>query len=97
MRITMKIDFVDGTSKEVEARFADFVSFERTWNRSVTKFEDELRLTDLAWIAWHSEIRTKSTTKQFDPDWLNDVEALNLVGDEAEVADPLVETPQHGD
>jgi hypothetical protein len=35
MRITMKIDFVDGTSKEVEARFADFVSFERTWNRSV--------------------------------------------------------------
>lgn len=92
----MKVDFVDGTSKDIEARFADFVSFERTWNRSVTKFEDELRLTDLAWIAWHAEIRMKSTTKQFDPDWLNDVEALNLVTEEEEAPLPLVETQQHG-
>jgi hypothetical protein len=89
MKIKMKVDFVDGSSKEIEARFADFVSFERTWNRSVTKFEDELRLTDLAWIAWHAEIRTKATTKQFDPDWLNDVEMLNLVSDEEEGEVPL--------
>lgn len=88
MKIKMKVDFADGSSKELEARFADFVAFERTWNRSVTKFDKELRLTDLAWIAWHVQIREKQTAKQFDPDWLNDVEALELI-DDAEVDVPL--------
>jgi len=96
MRIKMNVEFIDGTKREVEARFADFVAFERTWNRSVTRFESELRLTDLAWIAWHVLIREKVTTKQFDPDWLNDVEALNLDTGEDDAA-PLAETQQAGD
>lgn len=96
MRIKLKVDFIDGSSKQVEARFADFVAFERTWNRSVTKFDSDLRLTDLAWIAWHVQIREKETAKQFDPDWLNDVEMLAMVDDEESSA-PLAETPQVGD
>lgn len=96
MRIKMKVDFVDGSSKQLEARFADFVAFERTWNRSVTKFDNELRLTDLAWIAWHVQVREKQTAKQFDPDWLNDVDMLTMVDDEA-TENPLDETQQVGD
>lgn len=90
MKIGMIVKFDDGTDKKVEAVFADFVAFERTWNRSVTKFEQELRLTDLAWLAWHSEKRTKKTTLNFDPDWIATVSEIELAEDEEEV--PLEKT-----
>lgn len=96
MKFKMKVDFIDGSSKDLEARFADFVAFERTWNRSVTKFESELRLTDLAWIAWHVQIREKQTAKQFDPEWLNEVENLELLTDD-EVPTPFDEPKPSSD
>jgi hypothetical protein len=58
--------------------FADFVAFERVWSRSVTKFEQELRLTDLAWLAWHSEKRRKETSQPFDPDWISLLEEIKI-------------------
>lgn len=90
MKIGMTVKFNDGKEKNVEAVFADFVAFERTWNRSVTRFEQELRLTDLAWLAWHSEKRMKQTTDQFDPDWIATVSEIELTEDEDEV--PLEKT-----
>ena len=90
MKIGMTVKFDDGTDKKVEAVFADFVAFERTWNRSVTKFEQELRLTDLAWLAWHSEKRLKRTALAFDPDWIATVSEIELTEDEDEV--PLEKT-----
>lgn len=85
MKIGMTVKFNDGTEKKVEAVFADFVAFERTWNRSVTRFEQELRLTDLAWLAWHSEKRLKHTTDQFDPDWIATVSEIELGDDQDDV------------
>ncbi len=93
MKISMSVTFNDGTRKDIDAVFADFVAFERTWNRSVTKFEQELRLTDLAWLAWHSEKRLKATALQFDPDWVSLVSEIELKADDEEPA-PL-ETGQH--
>ena len=90
MKIAMTVKFDDGTDKKVEAVFADFVAFERTWNRSVTRFEQELRLTDLAWLAWHSEKRLKNTTLGFDPEWIATVSEIELAEDEEEV--PLEKT-----
>lgn len=75
----MKVTFVDGEEKEVTAQFPDFVSFERTWQRSVARFEQELRLTDLAWLAWSSITRAKLTTKKFDPDWIETVANVEVV------------------
>ena len=57
MKIALRVTYNDGTTSDVDAVFADFVSFERTWQRSVTKFEAEIRLTDLAWLAWSAEAR----------------------------------------
>lgn len=82
MKISMNVTFHDGTQKQIDAVFADFVAFERTWNRSVTKFEEELRLTDLAWLAWHAEKRLKATASQFDPDWVSLVAEIELKADE---------------
>jgi hypothetical protein len=78
MKIELSVTYNDGTKRDVNAVFSDFVAFERTWNRSVTKFEEELRLTDLAWIAWHSEKRTKNTASQFEPDWIDTVAEIDI-------------------
>jgi hypothetical protein len=86
MKIALKVKFHDGTSEDVEAVFGDFVSFERTWNKSVTKFDTELRLTDLAWLAWHSLKRQKKTNLAFDPEFINAVELVEPV---EQAPDPL--------
>lgn len=81
MKMKMSIIYTDATTQECEAIFADFVAFERTWNRSVTKFETELRLTDIAWLAWKTQIRCKHTQEQFDI-WLEKVETIDVVSDD---------------
>lgn len=79
MKMQMKVTFFDGEEKVVTAQFSDFVSFERTWQRSVARFEQELRLTDLAWLAWSALNRAKLTSKKFDPDWIDTVENVEVV------------------
>ncbi|CAB4146942.1 hypothetical protein UFOVP519_4 [uncultured Caudovirales phage] len=83
MKIKMAVTFNDGVVKDITATFADFVGFERTWNRSVTKFETELRLTDLAWLAWHAEKRHNPQIKPFDPDWVGTIDEVNINNDVA--------------
>lgn len=78
MKIQLNVEYVDGRKEAVDAVFADFVAFERTWNRSVANFEKEIRLTDLAWLAWHSEKRTRKTTLPFDPQWIEDVVTVEI-------------------
>lgn len=78
MKIELTVKFNDGTTRDVDAVFADFVAFERTWNRSVTQFERELRLTDLAWLSWNALKRARETDKQFDPDWITLVETIEI-------------------
>ena len=78
MQIDLRVSFINGQSTDVDAVFADFVAFERTWSRSVARFETEIRLTDLAWLAWHSETRTRKTSLKFDPDWINTVTTVEI-------------------
>lgn len=83
MKIQLTVEFNDGSKKDVDATFADFVGFERTWQRSVAKFEQELRLTDLAWLAWSSLTRTGDTALKFDPEWIRTIAQVG-VREEAE-------------
>jgi hypothetical protein len=73
MKIALRVEYDDGTTEDVDATFADFVGFERTWQRSVVKFEQELRLTDLAWLAWSALTHRGKTKAKFDPDWIRTV------------------------
>ena len=89
MKIALQVEINDFTKKPVDSVFADFVAFERTWSRSVARFETEIRLTDLAWLAWHSETRVRKTSLKFDPDWINTVTNVEIREDEPIVgADP---------
>lgn len=93
MKMTLKVKYVDGSERDVEAKFADFVSFERTWQRSVARFETDLRLTDLAWLAWSAETRANATNKKFDPEWLETVESIEPIAEEGGKTVPLETTP----
>lgn len=78
MKLALRIIYNDGVHQDTDAVFADFVAFERTWNRSISKLEEEIRLTDLAWLSWHSQKRQGKVTEPFDPQWLNKVEEVEI-------------------
>lgn len=82
MKIALRVVFNDGTQQDADAVFADFVAFERTWSRSVAKFETDIRLTDLAWLCWQSLTRQRKTALKFDPDWIGTVENVEIREDE---------------
>ena len=63
MKINLRVNYNDGNSKEVVCSARDFVAFEEKFSRSVAKLEAEFKLTDLLFLAWHSEKRTNATKK----------------------------------
>ena len=81
----MTVKSIDGESYDVIARFGDFVAFERTWNRSVAKLESEMRLTDIAWLAWQVSKRIGRTTATFDPDWIQSVDEVTVKDEPADI------------
>ncbi len=91
MKINLEVTTLDSVTTKVTAQFADFIAFETEKNRSVANFQTELRLTDLAWLAWHAEKRTKRTAMKFE-EWIDTVEKVE-VGTDSAVIVPL-ENPQ---
>ena len=91
MKINLEVTTLDNVTTKVTAQFADFIAFETEKNRSVANFQTELKLTDLAWLAWHSQKRTKKTAMKFE-EWIETVESVE-VGTDSAVIVPL-ENPQ---
>lgn len=77
MRIILRVKLQDGVSKDVVCSARDLVAFEEKYNRSVAKLEQEFKLTDLLFLAWHSEKRSNATKKEFN-DWLDEVDQIEV-------------------
>ena len=75
MKITLRIDFLDGTSKNVLCLASDLVKFETKFDISVTELEKKTRFTHLLFLAWCSEFRTKATGLEFDG-WTETVSSI---------------------
>lgn len=75
MRFNLRITFADGTDKEITASTPDLIAFEDKFNISISKLASEQRLSHLLFLAWHSEKRSKATTKSFD-EWAETVEGV---------------------
>ena len=75
MKINLRVEFTDGSNEDVVCGARDLVAFEDKYQRSVARFEQEMKLTDLLFLAWHSLHRQKKTAKDFDA-WLDDVDAI---------------------
>ena len=93
MKIALSITTADGTRISV-AEFADFVKYEETHNVSMAKIEDDLKVRDLAWLAWHSEKRRKVTTLDFHA-WTETVEGISISAEEGKIV-PLASTQPTG-
>lgn len=75
MKINLRILFLDGNSKEVTCSASDLVKFEDKFNISVSKIQDEVRITHLLFLAWASEFRNKATALDFAA-WTEIVESV---------------------
>lgn len=76
-QITLTINFVDGTSFDVETCASDIVKWETHFDLGIDKLE---KLTHLLYLAWLAVTRLKKTGESFDG-W------IDLVGN-VQVADP---------
>ena len=92
MRLDLRITSNDGSAVETSATTADLVAFEEHFSRSVARLEVELRLTDICWLAWHSQRRKDMTALEFHP-WLETIDGVELSDGEAEPV-PLAPTGQ---
>jgi hypothetical protein len=75
MKINLRILFLDQTSKEITCSASDLVKFEDKFNISVSKIQDEVRITHLLFLAWASEHRNKTTGLDFEA-WTETVESV---------------------
>ena len=75
MKINLRIEFVSGEEKEITCSAADIVKFETEFDLSVAVLESNVKLTHLLFLAWSSEVRSKSTTKEFTV-WVDDVASI---------------------
>jgi hypothetical protein len=82
MRINLRVEFSDkpGEPKEVTCLASDMVKFETHFDLSIANLEKELKITHLLYLAWASEVRTKSTAKSFD-EWVDEVEGITAAED----------------
>jgi hypothetical protein len=88
MRMNLEVTYADKSATDVTVSVADFVAFETQFDRSVAKFEQEFKLTDMCWLAWHRLNRQDKNLGDFT-DWLERVEAVEFKG--AEEVAPLEE------
>jgi hypothetical protein len=75
MKINLRILFLDGNNKEITCSASDLVKFEDKFNISVSKIQDDVRITHLLFLAWASEFRTKATGLDFEA-WTEIVESV---------------------
>jgi hypothetical protein len=79
MKLTLRIEFADGTHKDVLVSAADMVAFEDRFNVSIARLDDP-RIGWLLFLAWHSEQRRKQTTLEYET-WLDSVESIGATED----------------
>jgi hypothetical protein len=79
MKLTLRIEFADGTHKDVIVSAADMVAFEDKFNVSIAKLDDP-RIGWLLFLAWHSEKRKKQTEKEYE-EWLELVDSIGTTED----------------
>lgn len=85
MRIALTVQYTgEETVHRTDAAFPDFIQFEKQFNRSVAQFERELKLTDLAYLAWASMRRTGKTALGFD-EFVASIEDISIADDDPKV------------
>ena len=75
MNFNLQITFLDGSSREVSGIAADLVAFEAHFELSVSRLNQDVKITHLLWLAWHVLHRTGETKDTFDK-WVESVSTV---------------------
>lgn len=75
MNFTLLVNLLDGTSTEVTGIAADLVAFEAEYDLSVSRLNQDMKITHLLWLAWHVLKRTGETKDVFQK-WVESVEGV---------------------
>lgn len=94
MKLVLVVFDADDKERQCVAEFVDFVKYEEHHNVSMSKVEQDIKVRDLAWLAWHSEKRRGNTSLDFD-NWLATVSNISLDTGEGRIV-PLEKTPPIG-
>ena len=88
MRMTFTVRYDDGREVEAVAKPKDMVAFERQYGVSMADFASETKAPAMEWLyylAWSPLHRQGREPRAFDA-FLDDVDAITPVEDEADVA-----------
>lgn len=77
MRLHLRVTYSGQEPKEITCSAKDLVAFEEKFDRSVARLQEEFKITDLLFLAWHSEKRTSATKKDFE-NWLDEIDAVEV-------------------
>ena len=83
MKMNLEVAYNDGATVAATVAAVDFVRFEETFDRSVAKFQTELKFSDLCWLAWHSLQRKDKNLGDFHA-WLDGVDGVTF-GEDSEI------------
>jgi hypothetical protein len=93
MKLGLTVHGTDGKKRLAVVAFPDFVKYEEAHNVSMARVEAEMKVRDLAWLAWHCEKRNKVTALDFEG-WIETVEQISAEGEDRIV--PLESTQPTG-
>jgi hypothetical protein len=82
MKLAMQVTLSSGVKENITAHFADFIAFEGEKNRPITNLQSEVKLSDLAWLAWHS-LKRRNQVKVSFTEWVETVESLEVATEES--------------
>lgn len=87
MRISLKVQYVDGSEAAVTAAAPDLIAFERHFDKPMTVFADAPRVEWMLWLAWTALSRQGKTGEEFDP-WTEKVDGI-VFGEQQDDIVPL--------
>lgn len=80
MRISLRVQYVDGSEAAVVAAAPELLAFERKYEKSMSTLMSDLHLEYMLYLAWISLYRAKLTVEEFDP-WTEKVAGI-IFGDD---------------
>jgi hypothetical protein len=95
MKLGLTVHTHDGKKRTAVVQFADCVKYEEVHNISMSKVEEDMKIRDLAWLAWHCEKRNKLHSLDFDS-WLETIENISIGNESENVILPLESTQSIG-
>lgn len=87
MKLAIVVAHKDGKQESVMAEFADFIKYEEVHNIGLDRLMDNLRVRDIAWLAWTAKRRKKETDLSWE-EWPTTIEGV-IIDTEAEKLVPL--------